>query len=359
MDLRSRVSKFSNVKIASCIALIAGLPLIMAFGEIVPVTTAPVGYVKMGAKSPAEGVPTNSDYYMAVPLLKPALLRGKVSTIVGNTISISEATAPISLSGPHYFIIESGSKNGLIALISSSTTNSVTIELQPGETFSEIVAGNKISITPAWTLKSLFKEILPAGTKILMWSNSNTMGQPPPDLIYQFDGTDWNSVRNNAISNDVVVYPGETFIVRTGSQSIPKLTMTGEASQIKSRVPILGFNVPTFSYQSQWLHYFTSTKETILTSGIISAQQSQEGFAVYHNFTPAPNRTADYNCYFWGGYIYSSADSEGNFYFEDSYPIDSNFKFDPAISGMIFIRAGIGLIADHIWSDFPDYLPIH
>lgn len=331
--------RMSRIAIFVVAPILAGssLPATPVIGK-----TVPVGIVKLGDTAVGEpSVQANTDVRISIPFLKAATLRGTVSSITGSTVTFSSSSSAAALSEPQYLVIESGSKAGLIALVNSSTYNSVTVITQPDDALTGITSDDLLSLRPAWTLGNLFSEEVPHGTYFLGWSGTHTGINPSTDVAFQcLSGTWFNS--GYADASNTVLFPNEVFILRSPSGAqIPFLSVCGEVSTVPSRAYIL--NTATTGRDNP-VSYLSAVNEPLLSSGLSAAVSLGDQLYFYDNNSPGVNKSGS-PLWFYAGVWY---DSEFN--------VLSNFDLE-AGNGYMIRRASSSSMTPTLWSDLPDYLP--
>ena len=309
--------------------------------------TTPVGYVSLGDTTTGQpAVKAKTDVLVSIPMDRSATFRGVSSSIVGNTINFLSPAFGSFTATPYVFKIESGTKSGLIALISSNTASSVTVILPSGESLAGVTGADQISIRPAWTLQSALGATLPAGTQVLAYSGSAAGINLGADLIYEFDGTNWLDGFTFGIADNVVLFPGESFIVRNNSTSpIASLVLTGEVPMSRSRNIVS--NLALGTGQDNFITYISPVAEAIGASslGLISTPGDQ--VFEFDNGLAGINKSAS-SIVEWDGTNWLDG-----FTFNI---VDTTFKFQSG-KGYIVRRAATAPGGDTTWSDQTTYFP--
>ena len=323
----------------------------MAFGTTA--YTTPVGYISLGDTTAGEpAIKANTDVTASLPLLNTAEFSGTISSVNGSVITLSGSpaltTSPTSGSfapdtGVPYIIqIGSGSKNGLVALVMSNTSTTLTVAVQSGDSLSGVVNGDAITVRKATTVSSLFaNSTVPAGTQVLGFSGAVPGVNLAADLIFEFDGTDWIDTNSFEAANNVALYPGESFVIRNTSASpISSLVVSGEVNMKNSRTVLPASEVQ----QDIAFSFFTSTGENIGTSGLGAVSVAGDSILVFDNNTAGYNKAAA-NIIEYDGSAWIDTNS-----FED---VSTTFKFEPGVG--YFLRAAAS--SDRAYSNQPDYIP--
>lgn len=324
----------------------------MAHGAATAYTT-PVGYVSLGDTTIGQpAIKANTDVAASVPLLNSAEYAGTISSVSGSVITLSgtpgltaspAAGSFAPTSGIPYIIqIKSGARIGLVAMVTANTSNTITVAVQPGDNLTGVTNGDQISVRKATTVSNLFAgSPVPAGTQVLGFSGAVPGINLAADLIYEFDGTDWIDTNSFDIANNVVLYPGESFVIRNQSASpINSIVVSGEVNATNFRTVLPASGVQ----QDIAFSYFTASGEVIGTSGLGGVSTSGDQILVTDNNAAGQNKAASLIIEFDG-----SAWIDTNS-FDD---VSTTFKFQPGVG--YFLRSGAA--GDRIYSDQPDYVP--
>lgn len=305
-------------------------------------TTTPVGYVSLGNNGT---VPANADVVVTIPLFRPAIFSGTVASVSGSTITISGTPGLGSLTSvPHTVVIGSGSKIGLNAVVTSSTSNSVTVSVSTGDSLSGVTAGDTISIRPAWTVRSFLGASFPAGTQLLTLPDSGSFN-PSAVGIYEWDGTGWvDTVVSGDYADNDVLYPNETYIVRNQSATpLTSFVVSGDVPVVPNRVVIAASGA---SGSDNAVCYFSPVTEKISTSGLTAIANPGDQVLGFNNTTSGFNKAAttilEYDGTGWVDTVVSGD-------YEPNFPIGGG-------QGFIFRRASTS--TSSIWTDVPSYLPL-
>ncbi|MFD2257817.1 TIGR02597 family protein [Luteolibacter algae] len=214
----------------------------------------PSGYVTLGNPDSNAAIPditANTDATVSIPLERAPEYSGKISSVSGSNLVLDTNVLPVSgLAGdpatPYQFKITSGSQEGLIGLISANTANSVNLGSIIVGDLSGVSANDTFVISKAWTLGTFFPSTLPAGTNVLAYSGTVAGSNLASDLAFVWSGTSWFQISgaDNGLENDsnTILFPGESFIVRSGGAPIDGFVVTGNVPLTKSRALITKIN---------------------------------------------------------------------------------------------------------------------
>ncbi len=314
---------------------------------LVVTKTVPVGIVKLGDTTVGEdSVKANTDVRISIPFLKPAKVTAGVSSISGSTVTLQNILGSIPTISPtlppYYLVIESGANAGLIAMVSGSTSTTVTVNLQLHDDLTSVAADDEITLRPAWTVATFFTGAVPADTQLMAWTGAQSGVDLAPSLYFQYTGTAWEDPISTGNVDDVVIYPNETFIVRSPSSiPIPTLAVAGEVSTIRSRAHI---NCAP-SGQDNPITYFASAAEVLSGSGLSTVSETNDQIFLYKNGDAGVNKSPlgiiEYDGSGWVDVIFGG-------------PMDDIFQFEPGV-GYVYRRQ---TNTPALWSDLPDYLPL-
>ncbi len=324
--------------------LLAAASCGMAFGAATAYTT-PVGYVSLGN---AGSVPANTDVYVSIPLERPAEYGGSVSSVSGNTVTLSGSpgfTVNQFASGVPYIVeIGSGAKSGLVALVVSNDAGTVTVAPQPGLSLSGILSGDLLRIRKAWTVSTfLSSTTIPVGTQLL--ANSGTVPGivVAPDLIFEYDGANWVDTNTFDSADNVVLYPGEGFVLRTTGSAISSLSVSGEVPSSNHLTVISNFS-PGVGQDSS-IGYIGAVGEKIGVSGL--GYTGGDQLLVWDNTTTgiikAPVTVLEFDGSVW---VDTNTFDDVSTTFELTSGQSYVFRRSPSASG-----------ADVVWSDQQTYIP--
>lgn len=328
--------------------LLAAASAGMAFGAETAYTT-PVGYVSLGNTTPSQSaVAANTEVRISIPLDREVVFQGVVDTagVTGSTIPFAGTPALGNLTTvPHIAIIANGAKSGLVGLVTANTANSVTIQTQSGEVVTDVAAGAGVVIQKAWTVSSLLSGgVIPTGTQLFAFSGTAPGIVIAPDLIFEFDGTDWVDTNSFEPANNVVLYPGEGFVLRNPTTTpIPSLVVSGTVPKANHRLIVS--NLSAGVGQDIPFGFTSPVNEVVGLSGAGFTIGDQ--ILAFNNTTTgvvkAPNIILE-----WDGADWVDTDS-----FE---PVTTTFSFQGGVS-YVYRRPAGAPAGDVTWSNQPTYVP--
>jgi uncharacterized protein (TIGR02597 family) len=229
------------------------IALAAAAGHAATATSEPVGTQSLPLLA-------NSDTYVSLPLHRPAVSIGQVSSVSGNVVTLAGSPgwstnqfvyASGSQSNTYYAFIRSGSKEGNYYTVTANTGGALTLDLA-GDTLAGLAAGDTLAIIPYWTLGTLF----PAADAGVSFTASPSIASIrtsilTPDLqtaginlaagkVYFFYNSAWRqSGQSLTVSkNDDILIPDTYFIVRNGADA-GTLTHAGSVVMKKTVLPLL------------------------------------------------------------------------------------------------------------------------
>jgi hypothetical protein len=308
--------------------------------------TSPVGYVSLGDTTPGQpAVKANTDVWISIPLAKPAVYAGTISVVSGNQVTLTGTPNLGNLiSVPHTLTITSGIGVGIIALITSNTTNSVTVSVAPGDSLSGVASPDSVKISPAWTVLGFGGNTLPTGTTLYTYPTSASLN-PAADGVYEWSGTDWiDNVNTGEPANNDVLYPGETLVLRNPTNTpVTSLIITGEVPTANSRI-VVAANGPAGADNP--ISFFSPVGEPIGTSGLAAFAQNGDTIYGYDNGLPGVNKAANsVHEFFNGDWVDQVNTGEP----DNTFPVGA---------GQGFILRRPGTSAQAIWNNQQDYLSL-
>lgn len=215
----------------------------------------PSGYVTLGNadNNPATpDVPANTDVTVSIPFERPSEHSGKITAVSGNILSFDAADFNVdelvSTTTPYQITITSGAQEGLIGVISANTASSVTIgAVIVGDPSGIETDGTaSFSISKCWTLGTFFPSTFPPGTNVLAYSGTVSGQNLSPDLGFVWSGAAWFQIIGaGGNGSNTMIFPGESFVVRTGPTAIDSFVVAGEVPTIKARTVVRKLNANT------------------------------------------------------------------------------------------------------------------
>ena len=325
--------------------LAAAMACGLAYGQTTAYTT-PVGYVSLGDTTTGQpAVKANTDVWISIPLAKSPIFAGPISSVVGSTINLAGSPALGDLLlVPHTVTIQTGVGEGIVAMITANTANSVTISVPPGDSLAGVVSPDQVKIAPAWTVVGLLGTSLGIGTTLFTYPSTSALN-PSSEGIYDFDGINWiDSVNTGAAADNDILFPGETLVLRNGTNTpIPSLVITGEVPTANSRIVVSANGA---SGADNAISYFSPVGESIGNSSLSAFAQTGDTLFGFDNNAPGINKSSssihDYDNGDWIDSVNSgSADNE--------FPLGVG-------QGFILRRNGVRTQA--IWSDKQSFRPL-
>lgn len=255
--------------------LLAAAATGMAFGQTA--YTTPVGYVALGDTTVGQpAVKANTDVAISLPLNRPTEYAGAVSATTSTTITLAGTPAFTAnqwapgAATPYLVTIKSGTENGFIGLITSNTVDTLTVTAVTAGSLvaPNVAAGDTVQISKAWTL-SAFLPVgsVPNGTRLLVYNGTSSGVNLAPNTTYSYNSTTTNWTVGPTISNNVILYPGESYVLRSpAALSIATLVVSGEVPIGNSRTFI--DKITAGVGQDTRLSYFGAGEEIIGDSGL-------------------------------------------------------------------------------------------
>ena len=325
------------------------LGALFAVGAANAAVTDPVGYVTLGDTTAGQpSIKAQTDIVASIPLDQASVFAGTVASVAGNIITISGTPALGSFTGtPHVAKIEGGAKSGLVSLITANDATTVTVTVPTGDSLAGIVAGDAITIRPAWTLLKLATgNTLPAGTQLLAFGGSTPGINLASDAAYEWDGTAWTDLNSFDLANNVVLFTGESFVIRNGTNTpVTSFVVTGEVPTSNSRVVVS--KLAAGVGQDNRLAYVSPVSEVIGVSGLGAALVSGDQLLVFNNGSAGINKAAS-SVIEWDGSAWTDLDTFDN--------VTNTFSLVGG-NGYVIRKGSAAAVSDVVWSDAPTYVP--
>ena len=275
-------------------------------------TTNPVGFVKLTELAA-------SDTIVSAPLERASEFQGKVSAISGSTITVQGSPAWTANqflyaagSQPETYMVRitSGARSGAYFTVLGNTTTALTIDLN-GDSISTVVAGDTLSISPYWTLGTIFPAS-DAGVSFeasasalarkteLLFTSANAVGvNPSASAIYFFYNTAWRKVGSAVTTSfsDTAILPDSYFVVRNKTVG-GSLTIVGSVLTSKAE---LGLTSLAAGAQDNLVAITRPVDVSLNDSGLISsgafqastsALSRKDQIYVFDNTVAATNKSA-------------------------------------------------------------------
>lgn len=314
----------------------------------------PAGYVKLGNTTVGEdAVPANTDMRISVPLEPKKEFVGTVDSTTATTLVVADSPNfstdqwnPAS-GEPYQVKITNGSEEGLWSPILSHTGDTLTLSPVVGD-LTAIAVGDSIEILKCWTVGSLFEgQTIPPGTQLLLFSGTTPGEDISSDVILVWSGTSWiyllgrpDGADPNA--DDVILHPGESFIVRTLGNPIVKLTAFGDVPLNRHRSIISKLDGATS--QDSAVGYYSPVPEMIGDSGLGFSPGDQ--LLVFDRTSAGQNKSAEKIL------VYSGSDWIG--LLGISGIVSDSFSLQPG-EGYVYRQASAVPAGDSEWSDEQNY----
>ncbi len=331
--------------------------LLMSFGTLLKaqstVSTNPVGFVTVA-------VPAQSDAVLAVPLHRSSVFKGTIQSMAGSTLTVvgnpdwtanQFVQALPGQTDTFGVLIATGVKEGLIARVTSNTSNQLTIEMPAGDDLTGIKTdavdgagqGDEVDVMPYWTPSTLLSSSVPNGTEFFAFDNT-TVGTnvSPTSLLQFFSGFGWyDTVTFTEQSHRPLLF-GTSFILRNNSTGAINASMVGSVPMSKHRytLRILAAN----RVQDQSIGFSSPVPEPLAELNL-GAQNFDELF-LYDNSAAGKNKAPSQLLLHFGGRWYNSLD------FSD---VTDSITLQPG-SGMIYRLAAAGQPTNFVWQQLQSYL---
>jgi hypothetical protein len=314
------------------------------------VETDPVGFVTVT-------VPANSDAILAVPLNRTSEFKGTISSISGNTVTVSGTpgwtTNQFAYNGPndagtdqlktYAMQIASVTKEGLTCSITLSGTNTLTVTIPTGEDLTGINAGasgDQIDVLPYWTPASLINSAIPQDSQILQFKGSITGVNVPSDNVFYYDSGAWYD-DGFAEANTNPLDFGSAFIFRNGGSAATTISMVGVVPMTKHRLRI---KVPSSTVDQDIAIGFSSPVPTAIGSVGLNFTEDDQ-LLVFNNSAAGQNKPAS------AVYYYVNGDG----WVDDSFaPVGTSMMLQPG-QGYIFRKKAAGN-STYLWTSLQSYL---
>jgi uncharacterized protein (TIGR02597 family) len=231
----------------------------------------------------------------------------------------------------------------LIATVVSNTSTTITVALAPGDSLTGVLAADKISTMPAWTVLGLMGSTMPIGTQLFTFPASAALN-PSADGIYEWDGSNWiDTVNTGDAANNDILYPNETFVVRNQSNTaITSFVISGQVPIANNHIPIAANGA---AGADNAVSYFGAADEPIGTSGLTAIASAGDQILGYDNSSPGINKSAS-----------SILEFDGTNWIDTVNTGDADNAF-PLSAGKGFFFRRSSAHAGVVWSDQPNYAP--
>lgn len=220
------------------------IPLLLATAPAIaladPVFTEPIGIVRLGntAGGATPAVPANTEVRLTIPLENTLHFSGLADSSASTSLSVAGEPGWASdewlpASGERYWIIvTSGTQNGFRAVINGNSADSLTIDpatASPG-TLADVTGDDSIEIRACWTLGTFFENSdISDDSQVFLFDRTESTTNQLPASSYIFSGGDWYRFEDPfPQSNDLILFPGEAFVLRSGSTAINRMSVSGD-----------------------------------------------------------------------------------------------------------------------------------
>ncbi|MFN6270318.1 MAG: TIGR02597 family protein [Akkermansiaceae bacterium] len=266
--------------------------LAVSQGVFAQVYTAPAGYVNLGDTTAGQpAVKANTDVWISIPLNKPSIFGGTISSVSTNVITLTGTPALTNLTTvPHTLTITSGTGKGLIALITANTANTVTISVPAGDSLAGVASPDSVSINPAWTVLGFLGNTMPVGVTLYTYLPASALNASA-DGVYEWNGSNWiDNVNTGDPANNDVLYPGETLVLRNPTNTpITTFVVSGEVPMANSRL-VVGANGAAGGDKA--ISFFSPVNQTIGSSGLAAFAQTGDIIYGFDNNSSGINKSA-------------------------------------------------------------------
>lgn len=231
-----------------------------------------VGYISLGNTTGGVAVPANTDVTFSVPLANKTEYYSTVSASSSTSVTLVSGTlgnvVDFSTGDPYVVTVTSGSQEGAAALIDSNLGDVISITNTNQGDFAALATSDTVGISKAWTISSVFDQVLPAGTQVFAFDSSTQNINESSTQGYVTNGSgDWfQIIGGSGPANDTILYPGESFIIRTAGDAIASLSLSGVVPEYNSRVDVA--KTASGNDQDVRIAYNSPVSETVIDSGL-------------------------------------------------------------------------------------------
>ena len=189
-------------------------------------------------------LPSSSDTLISLPLTRPKLYQGVVSSLTNYTVTVSGSpgwSAGDFTTTPCYLQVLSGSMNGMLFDIASNTSNSITL-VNNGLAPTGLLPSVMFKVVPYWTLGTLFPPAdqgksftassnalgLNTRTQVLFPNRAGTGINRASILICYFNASNqhWNSVSSGTNNVDATPILPDSYITVRNPATAASGTLT-------------------------------------------------------------------------------------------------------------------------------------
>lgn len=226
------------------VALLALSPLGSSLFAQTTATTTPVGFITVTVPAAANAT-TPSSKAISIPLYNAAAFASAITSVdSSNSFTLTGAnwTANQFTTTPHFVRVKTGAQVGRFFLISSHTTNRLTVDTH-GENLTTLLSVNdSCEIIPANTLGSIFGTTTPivqtgatadVADRVFLWNGADW------DTFFH-NGTEWKKTTSPDNQNGVVIYPDEGLLVSRRAPTHLDLTLLGAVPTTTEKTELAG-----------------------------------------------------------------------------------------------------------------------
>ncbi|CAA6694087.1 MULTISPECIES: TIGR02597 family protein [unclassified Lentimonas] len=326
------------------LALLSGVALLASSAIAQSVATDPVGYVTIS-------VPAGSDVTAAFPMHPAPSYVGavdSVSLVSGNQYSIALSGSPslavndfADPAAPHFVRVDDGIDAGMSLTILSNSSDAIVVELEGGDSVAAIESGTTLSLIPYWTAKSLIGDA-PNNFQMLLYGTDVAGTNLASSSILIFANGDWYDSVTGGLSNDLIIHPEESVVLRNSTTEGVDLIVSGSVPMVAHRVALstLSANAP----QDIRVAYNSPT-ETIISEAGFENMNNNDQLLVFDNSLVATNKAASQILIFANGAWYDSVTGSD---------VSLTFKLMPG-HGYVFRKAATVEPETILWKDTQSY----
>ena len=210
-----------------------------------------------------------STNYISLPLSSNAVYTGSVSSVGPNTITVSNTpftTNLANIGSPYFVKFLSGTEAGRTLLITSNTTNSLTVSTTDNSSQTvnlqtsnfSVSSGDSFEVVPGATLASLFGTntkgsplAITGGTSYASADWVNIYNPITGSWQIYFFNTSlsyWTLEGSSGNANSTVLYPysGLSITRHSPSEPFPYIVLTGRVPEVQVMVKTTGSNAITY-----------------------------------------------------------------------------------------------------------------
>ncbi|RYD38684.1 MAG: TIGR02597 family protein [Verrucomicrobiaceae bacterium] len=325
--------------------LAAAMAAGVATAQPTTATTKPVGYVSLGNSG---SVPANTDVSISIPINRDTEFAGTVTSISGTSITVTGtpnwATNQFT-SVPYLVTIGGGAEEGLTAVVNANGSNTLQVVVVTGN-LANVTSGTALSVRKAWTISALLPTgVIPNGTQLLAYDGETAGINLAPTQIYTMTPSGWFlTLGGSGASPNAILYPGESFVLRTAATAITNLVVSGEVPVTKHRVALTKLS-PSGTGQDVRASYLTPVDEAVGVAGFPAVNGDQ--ILIYDNASSGRNKAPTVILTKTPTGWFGTLGLSGN---QDAYVI-------PGGKGFVYRFSAANAPTTKDWSDVQTYAP--